>query len=161
MSQKKRILLVDDDPNNIVLLRSALEERRLPIETVVVQDGAEALDCVFRLGKFSARNGPPPDLILLDIKMPRVDGFEVLRALKANLVLKMVPVVVFTSSEHEQDRLKSYQLGANAYVVKPTDYEEFRRVVGSIGEFWVLVSQPPPASAWNGKGEPPLEAAAA
>ncbi len=161
MSQKRRILLVDDDPNNVVLFRSALADHHLPQDWVVVQDGAEALDYLFHLGKFSARNGPQPDVILLDLKMPRLDGFEVLRALKSNAALKVVPVVVFTSSDHEKDRLQSYQLGANAYVVKPTDYEQFLRAVQTIGEFWAVVNQPPPASAWNAEGDPPLEAAAA
>lgn len=150
MSQKRRILLVDDDLNDVVLIQSALAEHNLPHEWVVVHDGAEALDYLFRLGKFSARNGPPPDLILLDIKMPRVDGFEVLQTLKANATLKVVPVVVFTSSDQEKDRLKSYQLGANAYVVKPSRYEEFLRSVQTICAFWAVVNRPPPASGWNG-----------
>ncbi len=157
MGQKRRILLVDDDPNNVVLIRSALAEQNLPHETVVVQDGAEALDYLFRLGKFSASDGPPPDLVLLDIKMPRVDGFEVLQALKANAILKVVPVVVFTSSADERDRLRSYQLGANAYVVKPTDYEQFLLAIQTIGVFWTVVNQPPPASAWDGELRPHTE----
>lgn len=150
MSQKRRILLVDDDLNDVVLIRSALAEPNLPHEWVVVHDGAEALDYLFRLGKFSARNGPPPDLILLDIKMPRVNGFEVLQTLKASATLKVVPVVVFTSSDQEKDRLKSYQLGANAYVVKPSRYEEFLRSVQTTCAFWAVVNRPPPASGWNG-----------
>ncbi len=146
MSQNRRILLVDDDRNNVMLIRLALTKHNLPHEWVVVQDGAEALDFLFHLGTFQGSNGPPPDLILLDIKMPRVDGFEVLQTLKANATLKVVPVVVFTSSDLEQDRLKSYQLGANAYVVKPTRYEQFLRSVQAIAEFWAVVNQPPPAS---------------
>ncbi len=146
MSPKRRILLVDDDRNNVVLIRRALAKHDLSHECVVVHDGAEALDYLLHLGTFRDSNGPPPDLILLDIKMPRVDGFEVLQTLKANATLKVVPVVVFTSSDREQDRLISYQLGANAYVVKPIRYEEFLRSVQAIGEFWAVVNEPPPAS---------------
>ncbi len=161
MNQKRRILLVDDDPNNVALIRLTLPEHQFPHEWVVAQDGREALDYLFHQGKFSASDGPPPDLVLLDLKMPGVDGFEVLRALKANATLKLGPVVVMTSSDQEKDRLKSYQLGANAYAVKPTDYDEFRRAVQTIGEFWTAVNQPPPTSGWDGEGESPLEAAAA
>src|SRR5258708_22725447 len=161
MERSKRILVIDDDPNNVELIVSALAREDFPHETIVAHDGADALDYLCGRGTHAGRNGLPPDLVLLDLKMPRVDGFEFLRELRAEDAFKLLPVVVFSSSEDEGDRLKSYQLGANAYAVKPVEYEEFLRAIHAIGEFWAVDNQPPPASGWNTRQSASLLAAAA
>ncbi len=160
MERRSRILVVDDHPNNVELIVSALAEQDFPHEIVVARDGAEALDYLFRRGAFAGHNDAPPDVVLLDLKMPRVDGFEFLRELRANDPFKMIPVVVFTSSGDEGDRLKSFQLGANAYVEKPVDYEEFLQAIHAISAFWAVLNQPPPASLWNASQSTGLRAAA-
>jgi CheY-like chemotaxis protein len=151
MERRKQILVVDDDKNNVELILSALAEQEFHYEAAVAHDGAEALDYLSGRGSFAGRNGLPPDVVLLDLKMPRMDGFDFLRELRASEDFKLLPVVVFTSSEDESDRLRSYQLGANAYVVKPVDYEEFLQAIQAIGTFWAVVNEPPPASAWNAR----------
>ena len=113
-------------------------------EVVVVRDGAEALDYLFKRGAYASRTGGNPALVLLDLKMPKVDGIEVLRQVKANPSLKTVPVVVLTSSREEQDLLRTYDLGVNAYVVKPVDFLEFVDAVKLLGGFWAVVNEPPP-----------------
>ena len=146
MNQLRKILLAEDNPNDIELTLAALRENHLANETVVVRDGAEALDYLY------GRNGYPPGaehdlaLILLDLKMPKVDGIEVLRQVKSDPRLRTLPVVVLTSSREEQDLIRSYDLGVNAYVVKPVNFGEFIDAVKLLGGFWAIVNEPPPRS---------------
>jgi len=143
MSEAKRILLVDDDALNVDLLLLALSRQRFPHQTVVARDGAEALDYLFGRGEFAGRDDQQPAVVLLDLKMPRVDGFEVLRQVKSDDALKRIPVVVFSSSNDEGDRSLSYELGANAYVPKPVDFSAFREIVQAVGRFWTDINQAP------------------
>lgn len=147
----KRILLVDDSPRDREMALAALEKHRLANEVVTLQDGAEALDYLYRRGEFAARPPGDPAVILLDLKMPKVDGIEVLRQIKADPALKMIPVVVMTSSREEQDLLNSYQLGVNAYVVKPVKFQAFVDAVEQVGAFWAVINEPPPGSPPGGK----------
>jgi CheY-like chemotaxis protein len=141
-----RILLVEDDPRDVELTTTALEEYNLVNEVVVVRDGSEALDYLYCRGSFDTRPNENPAVMLLDLKLPKVDGLEVLRQVKSDERLKMVPVVVLTSSREEQDMLKSYTLGVNAYVVKPVDFHEFINAVKELSMFWAIINQPPPGS---------------
>src|SRR6266576_6595289 len=143
MSEIKRILVVDDDAINVDLLLLALSRQRFPHQTVVARDGAEALDYLFGRGKFAGRDDQQPAVVLLDLKMPRVDGFELLRQVKSDDALKCIPVVVFSSSNDEGDRLLSYELGANAYVTRPVDFSEFLEIVQTVGRFWTDINQAP------------------
>jgi|SRR5437773_10501834 len=145
MKQIKRILVVDDDAINVDLLLLALSRQQFLHETVVARDGAEALDYLFGRGKFAGRDDEQPVLVLLDLKMPRVDGFEVLRQVKSDDALKRIPVVVFSSSNDQGDRWRSYELGANAYVTKPVEFTEFLEVVQRVGRFWTDINQTPPS----------------
>jgi two-component system response regulator len=139
------ILLVEDDPNDEELARIAFEENRIRNELVVVRDGAEALDFLFARGKYSGRDvSVSPQLVLLDLKLPKVDGLEVLRRLRLHESTRYLPVVIFTSSKEEQDIVESYKLGANAYVRKPIDFAEFSAAVGQLGMFWVLLNETSP-----------------
>ena len=140
----KRILLAEDDPNDVELTLTALAENNIANEVHVVQDGAEALDYLFGRGAYASPRPARPVVILLDIKMPRVDGVEVLRQIKNDDDLRVVPVVVLTSSREERDLVQSYRLGANAYVVKPVDFHEFVDAVRNLGVFWAMINQPPP-----------------
>lgn len=140
--EKKQILLADDDPRDVELTVAALMEHNIGNKIIVVRDGAEALDYLLRRGTFENRVAGNPILILLDLKMPKVDGLEVLKAVKENSKLKHIPVVILTSSEEERDVVKSYDLGVNAYVVKPVEFEGFVNVVKRIGLFWILTNQP-------------------
>lgn len=142
----KRILLVEDSPNDIELILAALSEHRLANEVVVVRDGEEALDYLYRRGVFKLRMEGTPVVVLLDLKLPKVDGLEVLAQLKSDPELKKLPVVVLTSSREEQDLLDSYELGTNAYVVKPVDFHEFVDSIKTLGLFWAVVNQPSPGS---------------
>jgi len=151
MDSLKRILLVDDSSRDAELALNALAEHHLANEVFHVRDGADALDYLYRRGEFAGRPTGEPALMLLDLKMPKVDGLEVLRQIKSDSALKMIPVVVMTSSREEQDLLTSYQLGVNAYVVKPVQFHEFVDAVKQVGGFWALVNQPPPGSL--GRGE--------
>ena len=144
MNTLKRILLVDDSPRDTELALNALEAHNLANEVIALRDGAEALDYLYRRGEFAARTGGEPAVILLDLKMPRVDGMEVLREIKGDPVLKLIPVVVMTSSREEQDLLNSYQLGVNAFVVKPVKFKEFVDAVKQVGAFWAVLNEPPP-----------------
>src|SRR6266487_4450015 len=141
MKEIKRILVVDDDAINVDLLLLALSRQQFLHETVVARDGAEALDYLFGRGKFAGRDKEQPAVVLLDLKMPRVDGFEVLRQVKSDKALKRIPVVVFSSSNEEGDRLLSYELGANAFVAKPVAFAEFLEVVQAMGRFWTEINQ--------------------
>jgi CheY-like chemotaxis protein len=146
MAELKRILLVEDNPNDVEMTLAALEENHLANEVVVVRDGAEALDYLYRRGVFKLRAPGNPAVVLLDIKLPKVDGVEVLRQVKADPELRRVPVVMLTSSREEQDLLATYDLGVNAYVVKPVDFNEFVQALNKLGLFWAVVNEPPPGS---------------
>jgi DNA-binding response OmpR family regulator len=141
-----RILLVEDDPRDLELTMTALEEYNLGNEVVVASDGEEALDYLYYRGKFQKRSPENPAVMLLDLKLPKVDGLEVLQRMKADENLKMIPVVVLTSSREERDMVSSYKLGVNAYVVKPVDFHEFVNAVRELGVFWAVINEPPPGS---------------
>jgi CheY-like chemotaxis protein len=141
----KRILLVDDSIRDTELAVDALESHHLANELVTLRDGAEALDYLYRRGAFKERSTGQPAVILLDLKMPKVDGLEVLRQIKSDPELKFIPVVVMTSSREEQDLLDSYKLGVNAYVVKPVKFHEFVDAVKHLGAFWAVLNEAPPA----------------
>jgi CheY-like chemotaxis protein len=147
MAELKRILLVEDNPNDAELTLMGLAKHNLANEIAVAYDGVEAIDYLYRQGKFAGRPEGNPVVILLDLKLPKVDGLEVLRKIRADEQLKMIPVVVLTSSREEHDIIECYKLGANAYVVKPVNYDEFMDVVKSLGSFWAIVNEPPPGSA--------------
>jgi CheY-like chemotaxis protein len=147
MIQIKRILLVEDSEKDIELTLAALGEHHLANEVDVVHEGAEALDFLFRRGEYAGRPKGLPVVVLLDLKMPKVDGLEVLRQVKQDPELKRVPVVMMTSSREEQDLVKSYALGANAYVVKPVDFQQFVDSIKQIGFFWAVINEPPPGCA--------------
>lgn len=144
MSQPKRILLAEDSPQDIELTLAALEEHRLANEVVVVRDGVGAMDYLNRRGQFANRTSGAPVVVLLDLKMPRMDGLEVLRQMKSDPALRRIPVVILTSSREEQDLVRSYDLGVNAYVVKPVDFQKFMDSVKQLSCFWVLLNEPPP-----------------
>jgi CheY-like chemotaxis protein len=144
MTDMRRILLAEDDPNDVELTLTALGENNLANEVVVVNDGVEALDYLYARGRFADRPRGNPAVVLLDIKMPKLDGLEVLKRMKADEALRPVPVVMLTSSREESDLLESYRLGVNAYVVKPVDFREFISAVRNLGLFWAVVNQPPP-----------------
>ncbi|HYF36787.1 MAG TPA: response regulator [Prosthecobacter sp.] len=143
MTQLKRILLVEDNPRDVELATSALEIYQLANQIVSLRDGAEALDYLFRRGEYADRRDPQPAVILLDLKMPKVDGLEVLRAVKADPTLRMIPVVMMTSSREEQDLVNSYSLGVNGYVVKPVRFQEFVDAVKQVGLFWAVLNEMP------------------
>jgi len=140
----RRILLVEDSPNDAELTLEALAEHNLANDVLWVHDGEEALDYLYRKGKYSARSEENLAVILLDLKLPKVDGIEVLRVLKADENLRTIPVVILTSSREERDMIESYRLGVNAYVVKPVEFAEFMSAVEELGVFWALVNEPPP-----------------
>jgi CheY-like chemotaxis protein len=139
----KHILLVDDSPRDTELALDALQQYRITNEIITLRDGAEALDYLHRRGKFAGRPDADPIVILLDLKMPKVDGLEVLRQVKADPVLKVIPVVMMTSSREEKDLVSSYQLGANAYVVKPLNFHDFVESIRVLGAFWAVLNEPP------------------
>ena len=141
-----RILIVEDDPRDVELTMTALEEYNLANEVVVTRDGAEALDYLYCRGEFSSRSSENPAVMLLDLKLPKIDGLEVLQQVRSDERLKMIPVVVLTSSNEEKDMIRSYQLGVNAYVVKPVDFHEFVNAVKELGVFWAVINEPPPGS---------------
>lgn len=145
MSTLGRILLIEDNLNDIDLTLAALEENRLANEVVVARDGAEGLDYLYRRGAFAGREAGLPSVVLLDIKMPKLNGLEVLRQMKSDPYLENLPVVMLTSSREEPDLAASYALGANAYVVKPVDFQKFVEAVKQVGAFWALLNEPPPS----------------
>ena len=147
MPNLKRILLVEDSPLDAEMAIAALAEYRLANEVCHVRDGAEALDNLYRRGDFAGRTNGQPAVVMLDLKMPKVDGLEVLRQIKGDPALRLIPVVVMTSSREEQDLVKSYQLGTNGYVVKPVKFQEFVEAVKQVGAFWAILNEPPPGTA--------------
>jgi len=147
MNGFKRILLMEDNPKDVELTLAALDEHNLANEVVVVRDGAEGLDYLYMRGQFQMRASGNPAVILLDLKMPKVDGLEVLRQVKSDSGLKTIPVVMLTSSREEKDLVLSYSLGVNAYVVKPVDFQEFLNAVKELGIFWAIINEPPKDSA--------------
>jgi CheY-like chemotaxis protein len=146
MPNLRPILLAEDNPNDVELTLAALHSLNLANEIVVVNDGAQAMDFLCRRGTFSARPPVDPAVIVLDLKMPRVDGLEALRQIRADARLRVLPIVILTSSREENDLVKGYQLGANAYVVKPVDFDQFISAVSQLGVFWALINEPPPPS---------------
>ena len=146
MANLGRILIVEDDPNDVELTLTALSEYNLANEVVVTRDGQQALDYLYCRGEFAGRPDDHPAVMLLDLKLPKVDGLEVLQRVKSDARLKLIPVVVLTSSHEEKDMMRSYSLGVNAYVVKPVDFHEFVNAVRELGAFWAIVNQPPPGS---------------
>jgi CheY-like chemotaxis protein len=146
MTEPKKILVAEDDANDAELIITALEKYNIANEVIIVEDGAEALDYLHRRGDYEARAEGNPILVLLDIKMPKVDGLEVLREIRANERLKMIPTAMLTSSQQEGDLLVSYQLGVNAYIVKPVDFNDFAETVRELGVFWLMINEPPPGS---------------
>jgi len=156
MNQPKRLLLVEDSVNDIKLTIAALRAAGLANEIIVCRDGAEALDYLFRRGEHEGRGDDTcPAVVLLDLKMPRMDGLEVLARLRADARFKTLPVVMITSSAEEQDMVKSYNLGVNGYVVKPVTHEEFLAAIREVGLFWAVVNNPPPQTAIRPAAEVP------
>jgi CheY-like chemotaxis protein len=150
MTPLKRILLVEDSPRDAELILDALGGHQLANEVVHVRDGAEALDYLYRRGQCADRGDGQPALILLDLKLPKVDGLEVLRQIKGDPALKTIPVVMMTSSREEQDLLRSYQFGVNAYVVKPMKFQDFVDAVRQVGAFWGGINEVPPGTVQPG-----------
>ena len=146
MSRLGRVLIVEDDPRDVELSLAALGEYNLANEVVIARDGAEALDYLFCRGSFAGRPKENPAVMLLDLKLPKVNGLEVLQQVKSDEQLKMIPVVVLTSSHEEKDVMRSYSLGVNAYVVKPVDFHDFVNAVKELGVFWAVINEPPPGS---------------
>lgn len=150
MSSLKRILLVEDSPGDAEMTLKALEAHHLANQVLHLRDGAEALDFLYRRGEFAGRPNGNPAVVLLDLKMPRVDGLEVLREMKRAPDLRMILVVVMTSSHEDRDLQAAYQLGVNAYVVKPVKFPEFVDAVKQVGAFWAILNEPPPGSVPKG-----------
>jgi CheY-like chemotaxis protein len=146
MTTLGRILLVEDDPRDVELTLTALEDYKLANEVVVARDGQQALDYLRYRGEYSTRASENPAVLLLDLKLPKIDGLEVLKEIRSDERLKLIPVVVLTSSQEEKDMVRSYTLGVNAYVVKPVDFHEFINAVKELGVFWALINEPPPGS---------------
>ena len=144
MTADKTVLLVEDNPNDELLTTRAFRKNNLMNEIVVAHDGVEALDYLFGSGEHAGRKPGMPDVVLLDLKLPRVDGLEVLRRMRADARTAVVPVVVLTSSRQDEDVLRSYQLGANSYVRKPVDFNQFLDAVKSLGVYWLAVNERPP-----------------
>jgi len=137
------ILLVEDNPNDVALALHAFKKSHLTNRIQVVRDGAEALDFLFRTGEFEGRTNGSPKVVLLDLKLPKIDGLEVLQRLRADSKTRSLPVVVLTSLREERDIVESYQLGVNSYIVKPVDFEQFTDTVRQLGFYWALLNQPP------------------
>ncbi len=140
----KGLLLVEDNPEDVELILTALQDNNLANRVVVVNDGAEALDYLRRTGNHAGREADQPAVVLLDLKLPKVDGLQVLREMRADPALKLIPVVIMTSSRQESDLVEGYRLGTNAYVVKPIDFGQFVESVKNVGLFWAVINEPPP-----------------
>src|SRR3989337_110987 len=151
MAEIKRVLLAEDDPKDVELTLTALEANNLRNEVDVVHDGEQALDYLYRRQDFKMRGVYNPAVVLLDLKMPKVDGLEVLRVIRADENLRLIPVVMLTSSREERDLVESYKLGINAYVVKPVGFDKFIIAVKELGMFWAVINEPPPGSTPRAK----------
>jgi len=148
MSMRKTILLVEDNPDDAELTRIALEDGGILNTVVWVKDGAEALDYLRGTGLYEGRDpGQTPEMVLLDLKMPKVDGLEVLRQIRADPYTKLLPVVILTTSREETDRLNGYALGANSYICKPVDFDRFAHAVQQLKLYWLVLNEPPPPSS--------------
>jgi CheY-like chemotaxis protein len=143
IAQVKRILIVDDNPKDVELTISALAEKNLANEVVVAEDGVEALDYLYRRGKYENEISYPA-VIMLDIKMPRMDGIEVLKHIRSDPKFQFLPVIMVTSSREEKDLIESYKLGANSYVVKPVDIVQFIEAIKVLGQYWAVINELPP-----------------
>jgi CheY-like chemotaxis protein len=151
MVEIRTILFAEDNPRDVELTLEALGDHNLANNVFVVRDGVETMEYLRHEGKYKQRKTGNPAVLLLDIKMPRMDGIEVLRAIRSDNLLKMLPVVMLTSSREEQDLIKSYELGVNAYVVKPVDFKEFIEAVKQVGIFWAVINEVPPECALSDK----------
>jgi two-component system, response regulator len=146
MISNKEILLVEDNPDEEVLTLQALTKSELPNRIVVVRDGSEALDWLFGSGQYTARHSPLlPQIVLLDLKLPKVDGLEVLRQIRANPQTHLLPVIIFSSSEEEKDLINSYSQGANSYIRKPVDFDQFVSTIQQLSFYWLALNEAPPA----------------
>jgi two-component system, response regulator len=146
MISNKEILLVEDNPDEEVLTLQALTKSELPNRIVVVRDGSEALDWLFGSGQYAARHSPLlPQIVLLDLKLPKVDGLEVLRQIRANPRTHLLPVIIFSSSEEEKDLINSYSQGANSYIRKPVDFDQFVSTIQQLSFYWLALNEAPPA----------------
>jgi len=154
-TQVKSILLVDDSPRDTEMALDALAQHNLANDVVALRDGVEALDYLFCRGQFADRPAGNPAVVLLDLKMPRVDGIEVLRQIKSDPQLKTIPVVVLTSSREEQDLVSSYALGVSAYIIKPVHFQAFVDAVKAVGAFWAVLNEPPSGSVRASGGKTP------
>jgi CheY-like chemotaxis protein len=148
MAELKPILLVEDSPNDLELTMTALGQSQIANPVVVVRDGAEALDYLYKRGPYENRQDQDPAVVLLDLKLPKVDGLEVLAKIKGDSLMRAIPVVMLTSSREESDLVRSYQLGVNAFVVKPVGFQDFFVAIRELGVFWALLNEPPPRSGW-------------
>jgi CheY-like chemotaxis protein len=142
----KPILLVEDNPNDLELTLVALDKSQLANEVIIARDGQEAIDYLLSEGNWAGRVPGNPAVILLDLKLPKIDGLEVLETIRSSGTLKSIPVVMLTSSREEQDLVRSYELGVNAYVVKPVEFSEFVEAIADLGVFWAVLNEPPPGS---------------
>ncbi len=149
MTLTKPIVLAEDNPRDAELALAAMEEEHISDKVVLCHDGAEVLDYLYCRGHFKARLKGNPAVVFLDLKMPKVNGLEVLRTIKADTNLRAIPVVMLTSSREERDLAESYTLGANAYVVKPVEFQQFLSAVKELGVFWGVINEPPPERAWS------------
>jgi CheY-like chemotaxis protein len=151
-AELKRILLVEDSPNDVELTLAALAENHLANEVVVVKDGEEALDYLYQRGRYRLRTTGHPAVVLLDLKLPKLSGLEVLERVKKDDRMKMIPIVMLTSSREDSDLARSYELGVNAYVVKPVTFQDFVHALGELGLFWAVINEPPPGSVGRSGG---------
>jgi two-component system, response regulator len=151
MNPLRRVLLVEDSARDAELILHSLHAHKLANEVVHVRDGAEALDYLYRRGPFASRSDDQPALLLLDLKLPKVDGLEVLRLIKGDAALKTIPVVMMTSSRQEQDLVRSYELGVNAYVVKPMKFQDFVEAVKQVSAFWAVLNEVPESLLSTGR----------
>jgi two-component system response regulator len=142
----KDILLVEDNPSDVKLTKRALEQNQITNELIVAEDGQEALDYLFATGRYAGRNVRDlPAVVLLDLKLPKIEGLEVLQRIRANEFTRLLPVVILTSSDQEVDMIASYNLGANSYIRKPVDFKQFTDAVRTLGMYWLLLNEPPPS----------------
>jgi len=149
MSHEVEILLVDDSPEDVELTVLALRRNKLSNDIHIAEDGAEALDFLFCRGPYKDRSfSHPPKLVLLDLKLPKVDGLEVLKAVRSDERTKAIPIVILTSSKEQRDLIDGYNLGVSAYIQKPVDFDQFAETIKQVGMFWLLINQPPPPGAF-------------